>query len=262
MEELLNIHRIGRALIGANPQQWQQPVNRTKEGYDQLMLQKLKLEQRRNTKNPFKKLANYRAALSFFSASKELYLATKSHSEEVERNLLSFAAEDILLVDGDAPPGTGLGGLAVRLEHPLDDTAEQQILDAINAMISSSAVFEEDETISDTSSFLRDDYVSSAESLLSLISSDTETPEDASSPPSPTSRTTISDDYYSAAESLSLISSHTEESPEDASSRPSPTLRTTIQNQYFIGCIFFLSTLKCAGNNNPVWRVSEQWLSV
>ncbi|KAG6375649.1 hypothetical protein JVT61DRAFT_3218 [Boletus reticuloceps] len=195
LEELLKMRRIG-----ANPQQWQQLVNRTKRRYDQLMLQKSELEQRPNTKNPFKKLANYRAALSLFFASKRLYYATRSRSEEVTRsigrNLLSFAAEDIQPVDGDAPPGTELGGIAVRLERPLDDIAQQQILDAANTIVSSSAAFEGDETISDTSSFLSDDYVSAAESLLSFVSSDTEeTPEDASSPPSPTSRTTIQNQH-------------------------------------------------------------------
>ncbi|KAF8134309.1 hypothetical protein EV363DRAFT_1323067 [Boletus edulis] len=204
LEEMLKISRIG-----ANPQQWQQLVSRTKRRSDQLMLQTSELERCLNTKNPLKKqkLANYRAALSLFSASKEFYHATKSHSEEVtsiRRNLLSFAAEEIQPVDGDAPPGTELGGIAIRLEQPLDDTAQQQMLDAANTIVSSSAAFGVDETISG---------------------------ENTSS--------VLSEDYYSAAESLSLNSSDTKETPEDASSPPSPTLPTTIQNQYFIGCNFF-----------------------
>jgi len=168
--------------------------------YVRLMLQKSEVQQRSNTKNIFKKIANYRATISLLFASRRLYYATRSRSEEmtrsIGRSLLSFTGDDIQPVNGDVPPGTELGGIAVRLEHPLDDTVQQQILDAANTIVASSAAFEGDETISDTTSFLSDDYFSAAESLLSLISDDTEeTPEDASSPASPTSQTIIQNQY-------------------------------------------------------------------
>ncbi|KAF8546443.1 hypothetical protein OG21DRAFT_1518152 [Imleria badia] len=195
LDEMLKIINIG-----ANPQQWQELIATTKARYDQLMLQKLELERRPKSKNPFKFITNYRAARMFLAASRSLYFATKSRSEEMlrslGRSLLSIPGEDVQPVNSEIHQGASIKGIAIKLNRPLDDTTRQQILDAANIFASCSGQFQGDQTISDASSFLSDEYVLASESLTSLVSDDTEeTLNDATSPLPPSSPTIIKN-YY------------------------------------------------------------------
>ena len=58
------------------------------------------------------------------------------------------AVSNILRLPGEVPSDAPIGGIAVRLDRPLDDTTRQQILDAANTIASFSGRFEGDQAMS------------------------------------------------------------------------------------------------------------------
>ncbi|KAG9310400.1 hypothetical protein JVU11DRAFT_9538 [Chiua virens] len=195
LDEMLKIIKIGN-----RPQQWQEILDSTKDQYDQLMLWKADLEQRPKSKNPLKAFTNYRAVRMFLAASKSLYSATKSRSEEMirsnKRSLLSISAEDGQSANDDVSPDDNIDGISVRVKHPLDDSTKQKLLDVVNTIASYSGPFRNGGSTSETSSILTDDYALASESLASLAGDDMEeAPPDATSP-EPSSPTIIQNNQF------------------------------------------------------------------
>jgi hypothetical protein len=116
---------------------------------------------------------------------------------------------------GDVPPEAYIGGIAVRLNRPLDDTTRQQILDAANTIASFSGRFEGDLPMSG------EDPERSLAMITYILCL-------------PVTNTVFSEEYFLASESLtSLVSSASEETSSDDTILPlSPSSPTIIQNHY------------------------------
>jgi hypothetical protein len=64
------------------------------------------------------------------------------------RSACAVSNMNILRLPGDVPPDANVAGIAVWLDHLLDDTTRQQILDAVNGISFFSSLFEGDQAIS------------------------------------------------------------------------------------------------------------------
>ncbi|KIJ60039.1 hypothetical protein HYDPIDRAFT_117728 [Hydnomerulius pinastri MD-312] len=152
LDEMLKITNMG-----ADPRQWEELIATTKARYDQLTLQKTRLEERSKTKNPFKVFANYRAARLFLDATKTLYIATRSRSEQmkrsINRNLLSVPREDVRPVGVDGVPSdASIAGFAITLDGPLDEDTARTITDAANTFATYAGPFADDPFVDPLSS--------------------------------------------------------------------------------------------------------------
>jgi len=198
LDEMLNIPNIG-----GNPKQCREIIVSTNIKYNRLLRKKEELEQRPKTRNPFKAFENYRAARVFLAASKNLYIATRSRSEEVAKSigrsfLDAIQEEDVESVQSDPAPGTNIRAIAVRMDRPWDDTTRQQVLDAASTITAYSGRYEDDQSISEASTFHSDDYFLASESLSSLVSGATEASEDTpdtTNTPTLSSPTVVNNNY-------------------------------------------------------------------
>jgi hypothetical protein len=115
-----------RQMVG-NSENSQRLLQNAKAQYDQIMIDKGKMERHRKSLNPVKIFSAYRSVRLLLEAGKALYTETRTTSEMLRRKLLSqdVNAENVQSVEyNDLPPDARIGGIAIPLdsEFPLDET--------------------------------------------------------------------------------------------------------------------------------------------
>jgi hypothetical protein len=122
LDEIFKIRQMA-----GNAEEFQDLILNAKSQYDELILNRKKMEQQRKSFNPVKILSAYRSVRLLLDAGKALYSETRSVSEMARRQLLSQAVntEDVQPVEyNDLPSDARIGGVAIPLDSdfPLDET--------------------------------------------------------------------------------------------------------------------------------------------
>ncbi|KAG2353298.1 hypothetical protein BDR07DRAFT_1615043 [Suillus spraguei] len=110
-----------------------------KTQYDDLIIDRNNMEQKRKSLNPVKLFSAYRSVRLLLEAGKALYVRTKTVSEAMRRDLLSVNAEDVQPVEyDDLPSDARISGVAIPLDSELqpDETTASYFTEAANFIAS------------------------------------------------------------------------------------------------------------------------------
>lgn len=131
-----------REMVG-NPEASQRLVRNAKTQYDELMLDKAKMERQRKSLNPVKMFSAYRSIRLLLEAGNALYTETRTASERLRRQLLSqdVNTEDVQPVEyDDLPSDSHIGGIAIQMpvdsEFQPEETTHSFFTEAVNYMAS------------------------------------------------------------------------------------------------------------------------------
>ncbi|KAG1848166.1 hypothetical protein C8R48DRAFT_410877 [Suillus tomentosus] len=94
-------------------------LRNAKKQYDDLMVDKEKIQQQRKSLNPVKQFSAYRSVRLLLEAGETLYTRTKTASEKLRRELLSIEVdrEDVQSVTyDDLPSNARISGIAIPLD--------------------------------------------------------------------------------------------------------------------------------------------------
>lgn len=130
LDELFKMHQMA-----GDKEKFKDLFYNAKTQYDDLIIDRNNMEQKRKSLNPVKMFSAYRSVRLLLEAGKALYIRTKTVSEAMRRDLLSINAEDVQPVEyNDLPSDARISGVAVAVDSELqpDETMASYFTEAAN----------------------------------------------------------------------------------------------------------------------------------
>ncbi|KIJ18449.1 hypothetical protein PAXINDRAFT_167050 [Paxillus involutus ATCC 200175] len=132
LKEMRKIQELSKDLECAHD------LHDTKFKYDDLMTRKEMLEQEPKTFNPFKLFELYNAKRKFVARGRKLYIATRTTSEKLERDLLSVDSADVPPAEGESiAKNERIAGISVDMGGALTEATRAFFQDTTNILVSS-----------------------------------------------------------------------------------------------------------------------------
>ncbi|KAG2129473.1 hypothetical protein DEU56DRAFT_495392 [Suillus clintonianus] len=136
--------------MAADKKQVEDLITEAKASYDVLVLERERLQKQKKTFNPVKLFSAYRATRLLVEAVNALYTDTRTTSEKMRRQLLSVDSASVEHVQyEDLPSDARIGGIAVPLESPLDETSASFFTEAANFLGSQGGLLSEADPVAD-----------------------------------------------------------------------------------------------------------------